>query len=102
MAICSARSTRSRSRSCTSTTRRQPIGDDLVHESRFRRTPPGAGTFALGEFAEALDAIGYDGVVSIEVLSAALRRRPPAEGARELLDSLEALRSVRHVRVEMN
>jgi sugar phosphate isomerase/epimerase len=61
---------------------------DLVYESRFRRLPPGAGTFALTGFAGTLAATGYDGVLSIEVLSSALRRRPPAEGARELLDSL--------------
>jgi sugar phosphate isomerase/epimerase len=73
----------------------EPIGDDLVHESRFRRTPPGAGTFGLGEFAGALDAVGYDGVVSVEVLSGDLRRRPPAEGAPELYDSLHAFGSVR-------
>jgi len=70
---------------------------DLVHESRSRRVPPGAGTFPLDDFADALEAIGYDGVVSVEVLSAELRRRPPAEGARELFDSLERFRSVRRV-----
>ena len=72
-----------------------PIGDDLVHESRFRRTVLGAGTFRLDEFARALDAIGYDGVLSVEVLSADLRRRPPAEGAQELHESLQASGSVR-------
>ena len=74
----------------------EPEGD-LVHESRSRRVPPGAGTFPLDDFADALEAIGYDGVVSIEVLSAELRRRPPAEGARELFDSLQSFRSVRRV-----
>jgi sugar phosphate isomerase/epimerase len=75
----------------------EPKGNDVVYESRFRRTPLGAGTFPLAAFADALDRIGYEGVVSIEVLSAALRRKPPAEGARVLLESLDALRSVRHV-----
>jgi len=79
-----------------------PIGDDVVHESRFRRTVPGGGTFRLDEFARALDAIGYDGVVSVEVLSADLSRRPPAEGAQELHDSLQAFRLGPAVRVEMN
>jgi sugar phosphate isomerase/epimerase len=64
------------------------IEGNLVHESRSRRVPPGAGTFPLADFAEALAAIGYDGVVSIEVLSAELRRRPPAVGAQDLFDSL--------------
>ena len=50
--------------------------------------PPGAGTFPLADFAEALDAIGYHGVVSLEVLSGELRRRPPAAGAQDLFDSL--------------
>ena len=74
----------------------EPEGD-LVHDSRFRRLAPGAGTFALDDFADALEAIGYDGVVSVEVLSAELRRRPPAAGARELFDSLQSIRSVRRV-----
>jgi sugar phosphate isomerase/epimerase len=61
---------------------------DLVYESRFRRLPVGSGTFAIGEFAAALASTGYDGVLSNEVLSSALRRQPPADGARELLESL--------------
>ena len=60
---------------------------DLVYESRFRRLPVGSGTFAIGEFADALASTGYDGVLSNEVLSSALRRRPPVDGARELLAS---------------
>jgi sugar phosphate isomerase/epimerase len=76
---------------------------DLVVESRFRRVPPGSGTFALAEFADALAAMGYDGVVSIEVLSSALRRQPPADGARELLESLHRSWPVGPPRtVEMN
>ena len=65
-----------------------PSSDDLMHESRFRRAPLGAGTFDLTEFAATLAELRYDGVVSIEVLSDQLRSRPPAAGARELLDSL--------------
>jgi sugar phosphate isomerase/epimerase len=70
---------------------------DLAYESRFCRVPPGAGAFPLADFADALRDIGYDGVVSIEVLSAALRRRPPTEGAQELFDSLERFRSIGRV-----
>jgi sugar phosphate isomerase/epimerase len=70
-----------------------PVGD-LAYESRFRRTPPGDGTFPLRDFLDALEEIGYEGVVSIEVLSAALRARPPAEGARELHDSVLSIRRV--------
>ena len=76
---------------------------ELVYESRFRRLPVGSGTFALPEFRAALAATGYDGVLSIEVLSSALRRLPPAEGARELLDSLHRTWPVDPARtVEMN
>ena len=76
---------------------------ELVFESRFRRLPVGSGTFAIGEFADALAATGYDGVLSIEVLSSALRRRPPADGARELLESLHRSWPVDPLRtVEMN
>jgi len=65
-------------------------GLDPVFEGRFRRLPVGAGTFAIDEFAAALEAIGYRGPISVEVLSTDLRRLPPAEGARQLLDSLRA------------
>jgi sugar phosphate isomerase/epimerase len=65
-----------------------PSGLDPVFEGRFRRLPPGEGTFAIHEFAAALDAIGYDGPISVEVLSTELRQLPPAEGARQLLSSL--------------
>lgn len=71
-----------------------PLVGDLAYESRFRRTAPGDGTFPLAEFLDALEAIGYEGVVSLEVLSASLRSRPPAEGARELHDSVLSIRRV--------
>ena len=61
---------------------------DLMHESRFRRVPLGAGTFALAEFGATLAELRYEGVVSIEVLSGELRSRSPAAGAGELVDSL--------------
>jgi sugar phosphate isomerase/epimerase len=67
----------------------EPVGD-LVYDSRFLRTPPGEGTFPLADFLELLDETGYDGVVSLEVLSAALRSRPPLEGARELFAAARA------------
>jgi sugar phosphate isomerase/epimerase len=65
-------------------------GDDLMYESRSRRLPVGAGTFAIPEFMAAIEAIGYDGVISAEVLSVPLRARPPADGARTLMDALRA------------
>ena len=66
-----------------------PASDiDPVFEGRFRRLPPGAGTFAIDRFAEAIDATGYDGPISVEVLSTELRRRAPEEAARILHRSL--------------
>jgi len=62
-----------------------------VFEGRFRRQAPGTGTFALDEFAAALDASGYRGPISVEVLSTTFRKLPPAEGARQLMRSLRAL-----------
>lgn len=63
-------------------------GSDATFDGRFRRVPVGAGSFPLADFAAAVEATGYTGVVSTEVLSAELRRRPPADGARELIESL--------------
>lgn len=68
----------------------EPESDDLRHESRFRRVPPGAGTLPLHEFVVTLRELGYTGVVSAEVLSADLRAMPPAAGARLLADALQA------------
>jgi sugar phosphate isomerase/epimerase len=64
-----------------------PAGD-AVYEGRFGRLPAGAGAFPLAEFASALEATGYRGVISAEVLSSELRARPPEEGARRLMKSL--------------
>jgi sugar phosphate isomerase/epimerase len=66
----------------------EPISDDLVHESRHRRLPIGAGTFAIAEFVSAIGTLGYDGVISAEVLSTTLREQEPAEGARTLMNAL--------------
>jgi sugar phosphate isomerase/epimerase len=48
--------------------------DDLMHESIDRRTWPGEGEFDLTRFADTLTGRGWSGLVSIEVLSAELRR----------------------------
>lgn len=45
------------------------LGDDLHHESMHRRVLPGEGEFDLRGFCDAVAAKGYDGVVSLEVLS---------------------------------
>jgi 4-hydroxyphenylpyruvate dioxygenase len=64
------------------------ISDDLVYESRHRRLPIGAGTFAIAEFVAAIGTLGYDGVISAEVLSTTLREQDPAEGAQTLMNAL--------------
>jgi sugar phosphate isomerase/epimerase len=64
------------------------ISDDLVHESRHRRLPIGAGTFAVAEFVNTIDTLGYDGVISAEVLSSTLREQDPVEGAGTLMRAL--------------
>lgn len=59
-----------------------PVGDDLRFESRHRRVLPGEGRLDLHRFTEVVLTGGFDGVVSIEVLSDALRAISPAEQAR--------------------
>jgi sugar phosphate isomerase/epimerase len=70
-------------------------GADPVEESRFHRLPPGGGALDLARFLEVLEAIGYAGVVSLEVLSAELRRASPLAAARELLVAGGAVRAIR-------
>jgi sugar phosphate isomerase/epimerase len=65
-----------------------PTGDDRIHESRFGRVPPGAGSLPLEEFRDAIAATGYRGAVSAEVLSGELRALPPEEGACVLMDAV--------------
>jgi len=62
-------------------------GDPVV-EGRFRRRPVGHGSFPLAEFAAALDAIGYSGTLSTEVLADEVRGQSPQNGARMLLEAL--------------
>jgi sugar phosphate isomerase/epimerase len=64
----------------------EPLADPVL-EGRFHRLLPGAGAFELDAFFGALAAAGYDGPVSLEVLSEELRRLPPLEGARLLREA---------------
>ncbi|MCU1480503.1 MAG: xylose isomerase protein [Subtercola sp.] len=50
-------------------TRRAADAGEFFTASRWGRQPPGAGTFDISAFVEALRVTGYDGVVSAEVLS---------------------------------
>lgn len=51
-----------------------PIGADVMTETMDRRTWPGDGTLDLTRFASSLTTRGWDGLVSVEVLSAEHRR----------------------------
>ena len=61
---------------------------DPVHDSRFRREPPGAGTLDLERFLDVLSAIGYRGEISLEILSSRIAATPPAAAARDLMTAL--------------
>lgn len=50
-----------------------PLGADLAEDTMHRRTMPGQGEFDLHQFVDAIDATGFDGMVSVEVLSAEWR-----------------------------
>jgi sugar phosphate isomerase/epimerase len=54
----------------------EPLSDNLVRETLHRRALPGEGTLELDRFAATLLDRGWDGVVSVEVLSAELRDLP--------------------------
>ena len=60
---------------------------DLVDESRNARLLPGAGALDLTAFVEGLNAIGYEGPVSVKALSADLRRLVPRELAQAYLNA---------------
>jgi len=62
-------------------------GDDLTEETLHRRAMPGTGEFPLSEFCARMRAHGFDGVVSVEVLSSAWRERPLAEFAKATYDA---------------
>lgn len=50
--------------------------DDLMYETTQRRALPGEGCFDLERFARSLRSRGWDGPVSVELLSAEMRRWP--------------------------
>jgi sugar phosphate isomerase/epimerase len=59
-----------------------PAGDDRA-ATMNRRAIPGEGEFALGEFVEFVRARGFDGLVSLEVLSEVDRSRSVEDFARD-------------------
>jgi sugar phosphate isomerase/epimerase len=54
-------------------------GDDMMDETVNRRVMPGDGEFALAEFCDRMRARGYEGPVSVEILSTEWRARPLPE-----------------------
>jgi sugar phosphate isomerase/epimerase len=65
----------------------EPSGADMMAETTGRRTWPGQGTFDLERFATTLTGRGWDGLVSVEVLSAEHRRLDPATFARRAFET---------------
>jgi sugar phosphate isomerase/epimerase len=53
--------------------------DDMLDETVNRRVMPGSGEFPLEEFCDRMRARGYDGPVSVEILSTEWRERPLPE-----------------------
>ena len=67
----------------------EPVSDDLLHETMNRRVMPGDGSFELERFASTLLARGWQGLVSVEVLSSDLGRLPPSEFARRACEATD-------------
>jgi sugar phosphate isomerase/epimerase len=63
------------------------ISDDYMAETTNRRAWPGQGELPLQRFATTLLDRGWDGVVSVEVLSEPLRQLPITEYARQALET---------------
>jgi sugar phosphate isomerase/epimerase len=61
--------------------------DRMIRESLHRRALPGEGVLELDRFATTLLEMGYDGIVSVEVLSAELRELPVDTLVRRLHDT---------------
>ena len=59
------------------------ISDDYMEETTTRRTWGGDGEFELDRFATTLLDRGWDGVVSVEVISSELRQLPVADYAKQ-------------------
>jgi 4-hydroxyphenylpyruvate dioxygenase len=64
---------------------------DVRHWSRHHRCLPGQGAFDLVDFANRLLRTGYEGPLSLEVFSDALRQADPGRVARDARRSLVAL-----------
>jgi len=63
------------------------LGNDLPHETLHRRALPGEGEFDLKGFCDVLNQKGYEGIVSVEVISDAWRSRPLCEFVNKAYDT---------------
>ena len=64
-----------------------PESERLVRETLHRRALPGDGVLELDRFAATLLETGWDGIVSVEVLSGELRALPADVLVRRIRDS---------------
>jgi sugar phosphate isomerase/epimerase len=64
-----------------------PASENMLKETMHRRAMPGDGTLGLDRFAATLLGRGWAGLVSVEVLSAELRRQPVRQFARLAYES---------------
>jgi sugar phosphate isomerase/epimerase len=64
-----------------------PPGEDPGRDTLHRRTLPGDGEFDLDRFSACLRAKGFEGPISVEVLSEELRALPVEEFARRALET---------------
>jgi sugar phosphate isomerase/epimerase len=67
-----------------------PESESLGRETMHRRAMPGEGTLELDRFSSILLGRGWEGLVSVEVLSAELRELPVDEFARRAHDAARA------------
>jgi sugar phosphate isomerase/epimerase len=65
----------------------EPVSEDLMAETMERRVLPGKGIFALDRFTATLLERGFQGVVSVEVLSRELRQLPLREFLNQAYDT---------------
>lgn len=68
-----------------------PTQDHLVDIARHQRLLPGQGNFPLYTLLNALDALGYQGPLGLEVFNDQYHQQPPADVAREALHALKRL-----------
>jgi sugar phosphate isomerase/epimerase len=66
-----------------------PLSDDIMVETMNRRTWPGKGSLDLARFASTLTGRGWEGLVSVEVLSSEHRQLDVATFARLALQTSE-------------